>query len=191
MFARAACCDVTPRDRPVRLAGYASRQAPVSTVLDPIEISALSAGTAPRSRCLIFSFDLMIVGSELQDIILSRLQRAGFESDEVVLLASHTHDAPATDQACRRLGIPDLKFVNDVADAAEDLVRQIQAQQPSEVSLDIFQGRLNHSINRRRYWPFPTVGRTYGFRLASMMLCTEPVRPHRRRRDGRAAPQDR
>jgi len=176
LFARAACCDVTPRDRPVRLAGYASRQAPVSTVLDPIEISALLLEQA-SSRCLLFSFDLMIVGRELQDMILSRLQRAGFRSDEVVLLASHTHSAPATDQACRRLGIPDLKFVNDVADAAEGLVRQIQAQQPSEVSLNICQGRLNHSINRRRYWPFPTVGRTYGFRLASMCFAPNPAGP--------------
>ena len=41
LFARSASCDVTPRDRPVRLAGYASRTSPVATILDPIEISAV------------------------------------------------------------------------------------------------------------------------------------------------------
>ena len=129
LLARAASCDVTPRDRPVRLAGYALRDAPVSTVLDPIEISALLLECAGQ-RCLIFSFDLMIVGSELQNMILARLQPLGFKPDEVMLLASHTHNAPATDQACERLGIPDTEFVDDAAEAAEKLVRQIQRQQP-------------------------------------------------------------
>ena len=176
MFARAASCDVTPRDRQVRLAGYAARKAPVSTILDPIEISVVLLECSGH-RCLIFSFDLMIVGSELQNKILSRLRQQGFRADEVVLLASHTHCAPATDQACARLGIPEEEFVDDVAKAAEKLVRQIQRQQPSQVSLDIFQGHLNHSINRRRYWPFPTFGRTYGFRLTCISLAPNPSGP--------------
>ena len=36
------------------------------------------------------------------------------------------------------------------------------------------QGPLNHSINRRRYWPFPTLGRTYGFRLTSVSMAPNP-----------------
>jgi hypothetical protein len=119
----------------------------------------------------------MIVGSELQDLILSKLQRLGYGPNEVVLLASHTHYAPATDHACERLGIPDIEFVNHVAEAAENLVRQIQREQPSEVSLNVFQGQLDHSINRRRYWPFPTLGRTYGFRLTSVSLAPNPSGP--------------
>ena len=86
-----------------------------STILDPIEISAILLECA-RQRCLIFSFDLMIVGSELQNMILAKLQRLGFRPDEIVLLASHTHYAPATDQACACLGIPEVEFVNDVAE---------------------------------------------------------------------------
>jgi hypothetical protein len=176
LLARAASCDVTPRDRQVRLAGYASRTAPVSTVLDPIEISVILLECAGR-RCLIFSFDLMIVGSELQKKILDRLQGVGFAPDEVVLLASHTHNAPATDQACERLGMPDVEFVDDVAGAAEDLVRRIQREQASEVCLAVSRGPLNHSINRRRYWTFPTIGRMYGFRLNSMILSPNPSGP--------------
>jgi hypothetical protein len=167
---------VTPRDRPVRLAGYALRRAPTSTVLDPIEISVVLLECAAR-RCLIFSLDLMIVGSELQNAILAKLQRLGFEPDEIVLLASHTHNAPATDQACARLGAPEIEFVADVAAAAESLVRQIQRQAPSEVSLEIFQGRLDHSINRRRYWPFPTIGRMHGFQLTSVTFSPNPSGP--------------
>jgi len=176
LLARAASCDVTPRDRQIRLAGYALRQAPVSTILDPIEISAMLL-ECPGQRCLIFSFDLMIVGSELQDIILEKLQRLGFGPDEVVLLASHTHTAPATDQACERLGIPETEFVDDVAEAAENLVRGMQRQPASEVSLALLRGQLNHSINRRRYWPFPTVGRMYGFRLTSVTFSPNPGGP--------------
>ena len=121
LFARSASCDVTPRGRPIRLAGYAARTEPATTILDPIEISALLLEGA-GARCLIFSFDLMIVGSELQNMIVARLAGHGFKPSEIVLLASHTHFAPATDQACSRLGVPDAPFVRDVAAAAEGLL---------------------------------------------------------------------
>jgi hypothetical protein len=160
----------------VRLAGYARRTEPVSAVLDPIEISAVLLESAGK-RCLIFSFDLMIVGSELQQLIHANLARHGFSPAEILLLASHTHFAPATDRACSPLGAPDEKFVSDVADAAEGLLEQMLRQQPSEVRLEIKRGRLNHSVNRRRYWPFPTIGRTYGLRFHSVVLAPDPKGP--------------
>ena len=173
MLARAASCDVTPRDRGVRLAGNAWRNAPSTGILDPIEISAvlLECGA---SRCLIFSFDLMIIGSELDRMISSRLLGHGFSPREVVLLASHTHSAPATDRACERLGVADPDFVKALADAAEQLVCRIQTQQPSEIDFSVFQGHLNHSINRRRYWPFPTFGRRYGLRMTGICFAPNP-----------------
>ena len=176
MLARSATCDITPRGRPVRLAGYAQRTEPVSTILDPIEISAALLECGGR-RCLIFSFDLMVVGAELQDMIVARLARHGFQPGEVVLLASHTHFAPATDQACTRLGIPDQPFVSDVAAAAEGLLLQMLRAPASEIKLEISQGRLDHSINRRRRWPFPTFGRTYGLRSSSVVMAPNPQGP--------------
>jgi hypothetical protein len=157
------------------------RKAPATTILDPIEISVVLLECAAQ-RCLIFSFDLMIVGSELQNAILAKLQRLGFGPGEVMLLASHTHTAPATDRACERLGIPDTAFVNDAAVAAEDLVRQIQQQRAAEVSFEVFQGELDHSVSRRRFWPFPTFGRMYGLRLTSIAFAPNPSAP----RDERA-----
>ncbi len=176
MFARAAHCDVTPRDRPVRLAGFASRQTPVSTVLDPIEIAALLL-EGEGCRCLILGFDLMIVGAELADLIQSRLGRHGFRPDEVMMLASHTHCAPATDFACARLGTPDARFIDDAAEAVDDLVRQILTRQRREISVDILRGSLDHSINRRRYWPFPTWDRTQGLQWASVTFSPSPAGP--------------
>jgi hypothetical protein len=176
MFARAASSDVTPRGRPVRLAGYAARTGLVSTILDAIEISAVLLEAGGR-RCLIFSFDLMIVGSELQQAVHARLAAQGFAPAEVVLLASHTHFAPATDRACAPLGVPDDQFVADLAAAAEDLVKRMLQQQPAESRVEIKRGRLNHSVNRRRHWPFPTIGRTYGFRLTSTVMAPNPDAP--------------
>ena len=176
MFARAASCDVTPLDRPVRLAGYAARKQPVSIVLDPIEISAVLLEAGER-RCLIFSFDLMIVGSELQQAIHARLSVHGFAPAEIMLLASHTHFAPATDSACAPLGVPDQQFVADVAAASENLVRELLKRKPAEARVEIKRGRLHHSVNRRRYWPFPTVGRTYGFRLTGTVMAPNPEAP--------------
>ena len=176
MLARSATCDVTPRGRPTRLAGYAQRTEPVSTILDGIEISAVLLESGGR-RCLIFSFDLMIVGAELQQMIVARLVKHGFKPGEIVLLASHTHFAPATDQACTRLGIPDQRFVSDVAAAAEGLVLQMLREPASEITLELSQGRLEHSINRRRRWRFPTFGRTYGLRLSSVVMAPNPQGP--------------
>jgi hypothetical protein len=172
LFARSASCDVTPRDRPVRLAGYAVRTTPISTILDPIEISAVLLEGA-GARALIFSFDLMIVGSELQTTIVGRLAKHGFQPNEIILLASHTHFAPATDTACARLGVPETQFVNDVAVAAEGLLLRMMREPASEITLEILQGRLDHSISRRRAWPYPTLGRT-GLRLRSIAMAPEP-----------------
>lgn len=176
MFARAASCDVTPRDRPVRLAGYAARRDPVSTVLDPIEISAVLLEADGR-RCLIFGFDLMIVGAELQQAIHARLASHGFAPAEIMLLASHTHFAPATDRACAPLGAPDGQFVVELAAACENLVIRMLQERPAGSRLEIRRGHLNHSVNRRRHWPYPTVGRTYGFRLTSTVMAPNPEGP--------------
>jgi hypothetical protein len=173
LFARSASCDVTPRDRPVRLAGYAARTAPVSIILDPIEISGLLL-EGDSARCILFSFDLMIVGSELQEMILTRLAGHGFKPAEIMLLASHTHFAPATDTACARLGVPDPQFVSDVAAAAEGLLLRMLQEKACEITLEISQGRLDHSINRRRFWPFPTLGRAHGFRFKSVAMAPDP-----------------
>src|SRR5262249_22557469 len=130
-----------------------------------------------RRRCLILGFDLMIVGAELAALIQSRLHQLGFRSDEVMMLASHTHCAPATDSACARLGTPDPQFIHDAADAAEELVRRILGGQPREIRLDIFRGQLDHAINRRRYWPFPTWDRTQGLQWASVTFSPYPAGP--------------
>ncbi len=176
MFARAAHCDVTPRDRPVRLAGFAARERPVSEVLDGIEISALLLEGGAR-RCLMLAFDLMIVGKELADLVHSRLGKLGFRTDEVMMLASHTHCAPATDLACARLGTPDPQFIQDSAAAVETLVGRILGEQPREIVLEVFRGNLDHSINRRRYWPFPTYDRTQGLQWASVTFSPYPAGP--------------
>jgi hypothetical protein len=176
MFVRAASCDVTPLDRPVRLAGYAARRQAVSIVLDPIEISAVLLEAGGR-RCLVFSFDLMVVGSELQQAIHDRLAAHGFLPAEIMLLASHTHFAPATDRACAALGVPDPQFVAELAEASENLVKGLLREEPAETLVEVKRGRLDHSVNRRRHWSLPTIGRTFGFRLTATVMAPNQAGP--------------
>ena len=179
MFARSASCDVTPRDRPVRLAGYAVRTAPVSTILDPVEISAVLLEGA-GARALIFGFDLMIVGSELQSMIVARLSR-------------HDPDFSPTKSSCWRLipilhprpTPPPVRAPAAFPETPNSCERRCAPPPPkvccfgccksrlSEITLEILQGRLDHSINRRRAWPYPTLGRT-GLRLKSIALAPDP-----------------
>lgn len=176
MLIRAGSCDITPRDGPVRLAGYASRIEPTSHVLDSIEISAVLFEAA-ETRCLIVSFDLLFVGPQLQDLIFDKFAGIGFDPSEIMLLASHTHFAPATDATLWRIGPADSSYVDRVATAAEMLVRQIVGQAPRSVRMEVLCGRLAHSTNRRRYWPFPTASKTYGLRLGSVVMAPNAKAP--------------
>lgn len=173
IVARVGHRDITPRDRPVRLAGYPSRTAPCADILDPIEVAAVLFEDSGR-RILLLSFDLLQVGSELQDLVVGKLAKRGFERDEIVLQATHTHSAPATDKTCAPLGIPDERYVAELGDAVDDLVGHVQSQEPTEVVFEIFEGQLRHAINRRRYWPFPTIGRMHGFNLTSVAFSPNP-----------------
>jgi hypothetical protein len=176
IVARAGYRDITPRDRPIALAGYPSRTTPCADILDPIEMAAVLF-EGPDRRILLLSFDLLQVGTELQDIIAAKLEKRGFRRDEIVLQASHTHGAPATDKASVRLGIPDERFVTELGEAVDDLVGQVLGQEPVDVVFEIFEGQLRHSINRRRYWPFPTISRMYGFNLTSTVFSPNPKGP--------------
>lgn len=176
IVARVGRRDITPHDRPVRLAGYPSRTAPCADILDPIEVGAVLF-EGPGRRILLLSFDLLQVGSELQDLVVSKLAKRGFERDEIVLQATHTHGAPATDNACAPLGIPDERYVTELGDAVDDLVGQVLGQEPTDVVFEIFEGRLRHAINRRRYWPFPTIGRMHGFNFTSIAFSPNPRGP--------------
>jgi hypothetical protein len=176
LFARAASCDITPRSGPVRLAGYASRTKLTSNILAPIEISAVLLEASDK-RCLIFSFDLLFVGPELQELILKKLAGLGFDRTEIMLLASHTHFAPATDATLWHMGPIDRSYVDRVAASAGQLVQQIVRQPRRSVRLELRSARLDHSINRRRYWPFPTVTRTYGLRFGSFSMAPNPDAP--------------
>ncbi len=176
ILARVGHRDITPRDRPVRLAGYPSRTALCADILDPIEVGAILF-EGPGRRALLLSFDLLQVGSELQNLVVSKLEKRGFGRDEIVLQATHTHGAPATDKACAALGVPDERYVAELGDAVDELVGQVQRQEPAEVSFEIFEGQLRHAINRRRYWPFPTIGRMHGFNLTSIAFSPNPKGP--------------
>jgi hypothetical protein len=160
---------VTPRASAVGLAGYASRTQPVSTILDRIEISAVLLESG-GNRCLILSFDLLAVGTELQDMINTRLAKRGFGVDEIVLLASHTHTAPATDRSCFRLGATDNDYVDSLTEAVDNLVLKLQGDKPEDVKLEILRGELEHSIHRRLRWSFPTLSRSKGLRFSSIIM---------------------
>src|SRR5262249_53283138 len=81
------------------------------------------------------------------------------------------------DAACARLGTPDSRFINDAADAVDDLVRQVLKTQPREIIVEVFRGDLDHSVNRRRSWPFPTWDRTQGLQWASVTFSPYPAGP--------------
>jgi len=176
LFATASSREITPTDAATRLAGYASRVADSTKILSPLEVSGLLLQEKDR-RCLILSFDLLFIGPLLQGLINARLARIGLNPAEVVLLASHTHFAPATDPTLPLIGSAKPSYVEAVADAAEQLATELLQRRPSAVRLEVRHGSLAHSINRRRRWPFPSVSRMDGVKFGRVVMAPNPEGP--------------
>jgi len=109
----AAVVDITPAT-PAPLAGSAAQTTPFTAVADPLEASILVVEAAP-SPLVMVSFDLLFVGPEIERALRERL-RGRLPADNLLLFASHTHGAPATDPTKPRLGAVDGTFVAMVAE---------------------------------------------------------------------------
>jgi len=89
-----AKADITPDAERLtfQLHGYGDRAgAPATGVLDPIYARAAVLGNDAGETIAIVSVDLCYVGSELRDAVLARLQSHGFNANNLMLAATHSH----------------------------------------------------------------------------------------------------
>ena len=138
------------------LAGFAGRTGPAKGVDHPLELNALllsiDRGSDPF---LIVSGDLLYFGAALRDAVRGSLSDYGLEPSRLLLLASHTHCAPATDVSKSQLGAVDSRFLASLATSVADLVLEARGREP--VRTYMRHGRLQaaHALQRRRLkWYF-------------------------------------
>jgi hypothetical protein len=155
----------------LELAGYAGSPRRASTVHRPLEGAVLRAVDAAGGEAFLVSLDLLFAGPVLTARIRTALAPAA-----VVLFASHTHSAPATDPGKPGLGAWDARWTAAVGDAVLAAVTALRAEVPVAVRLGQAQAPLGQSVNRRLAWPWPSLTR-HGLQSAGVRMAPNPKGP--------------
>jgi hypothetical protein len=144
---------------------------------DPLEVNALLVSQG-RRRCLLLSFDLLFIGGELERQIRSALAAGqGLADQEIFLFASHTHFAPPTDESLPRLGPYDAGYAARIVTTVIELAAELQTRPPRACRLEVKQGKLDHSINRRLPRRLPLYTRSQGVSFQRVIFGPNPKGP--------------
>lgn len=145
---------ITP-DSAVVLAGVIGRTQPFESVHDGLEVNVVLLES--NRRILFVSFDLLFVGAEIADFVYGLAESHGVDREFVVMTASHTHFAPATDKSKPLLGKTDPGFLHNLKTKLRELFNDVFSQPREEATLELTSTEVGLNIGRRRLWPFPTL----------------------------------
>jgi hypothetical protein len=147
-------------DRPVPLAGRAGSSGVVGDVHGTLEANILAIFSDSLCRVVIISIDALFVGRELTDILLSTCAEFGVAGQSVLIVATHTHSAPALEDTKPELG---RRSDDDFASVKQKLVRALSdllKATPQKGKLAKGQTRIaSASVNRRLPWHLPQLTR--------------------------------
>lgn len=146
MHAQFATVDITPT-RPAPLAGYASRHGNFTTVEAPLEAN-LAAFPLPDGTCVVLgSVDTLFVGPSLSDRIAVA---AGVAQERLVLVSTHTHNAPSLAPEVPTLGLHDPGYGDMVVRRLGKAVRRLIDAPRETLSAAYAQRTAPFNVNRRR-----------------------------------------
>jgi len=150
------------------LAGFEGRNQPFERVAMPLEANSVALGHGTE-RVLFVALDLLYAGPDITAAIERRALMYGVAPERVIVSASHTHFAPATDLGKPQLGAADAGYLAMVIARLEDLVDQVLQSECISVTIDSAAGVCELNVNRRRRWPWPTLTRE-GLRLSGTIV---------------------
>ena len=192
LLARAASCDVTPRDRPVRLAGYAVAQDPGLDGPRPHRNFGPSAGMrrAALPDLQFRSHDRGIRASEHHP---RQASAAGISSPTKSSCWRRTRTMlPQPIRLAQLLGMPDIEFVEATwPRLRKTLCARFNGNTASEVSLDGLARAAEPFHQPAPLLAVPDLWANVRVQVDERPLLTEPVGPQGRDGDRRIAPQNR
>ena len=154
MLIAAGSVDITP-DRPLSLAGYLPPRMN-ATIGSGLTIAIVAFRDVSGETAVIVSADLLYFGAELASRIEHFLKSEfGISSANVLLAASHTHFAPATDRAKPLLGTVDDRYLETVWGKVETLLRKVVSGPFVDATLGCGVTLWNGGVYRRRPWRIP------------------------------------
>ena len=152
-----ASAKITP-ERPIRMAGYASRNKASEGVLADLYAKAMALEDAEGGRAVLLTADVISYNGPVADSICRRItEKTGLERRQILLNPSHTHTGPV-------IGIPgatgyslegeDLNRVHEYAEKLTGQLAELAAaalaeMKPSRLSWGI--GVTNLVMNRREF----------------------------------------
>jgi hypothetical protein len=157
--AGAARVDTTPQ-KPVRMAGYASRTSPSQGVAHPLAAKALAIADGKGGLAVLVTCDIIAFRRPFTDRVTSRVEaKHGLPRENLVLFASHTHAGPSPAEASSPDGTPvseelrnNVEYTKELEDKIVDVVgTALFRMEPAELSYGV--GRAHFALNRREPTP--------------------------------------
>lgn len=139
-------CDITP-ERPFPLFGYGHRSGLAEGTDSRIECNAVLLVQGDL-RVILLQIDSLFPSRLLQDTLTSRLP----ESSELLIVASHTHFAPALDPGKPLLGKFDQAYFDFAVDRIGQLIGRLLNDTPEEASILKLERNCAAGIYRRKRW---------------------------------------
>lgn len=151
----AALADITPVAT-CSLAGFSGRPDPFASVSSALEANAV-AFRDENDRCaIVLTLDTLFVGAALHSKLTRHFVEAHHQNaDDLMVLASHTHFAPALDHSKPTLGLVDPNYAAFVAGTCCELIDRVMNGNFAPARVEARTGTSHAAINRRRKWPLP------------------------------------
>jgi hypothetical protein len=149
---------ITP-ERPVFMAGYASRDRPFEKVTTDLYAKALALEDREGHLAVLVTTDLIGLSAAIAEPVCARLaDRAKLKREQILLTSSHTHTGPALSLSpARGSGAPGehLRTVDYTRKLQEQLVEvvleSLKKREPARLSWG--SGVANFVLNRRQFTP--------------------------------------
>ncbi|MEP6836616.1 MAG: hypothetical protein ABJA75_01080 [Bradyrhizobium sp.] len=167
-------------DHPVPLGGRAGGARITADVHDSLETNILAIFETGMCKAIFISIDAVFVGRELSDALLKACAGFGVDPQAVLIVASHTHSAPALESTKPLLGARcDVHFAS-VRDRLVAAVSGALGAKPKPATLRKGRAIAQASVNRRlpRTLPQLTAG---GLRFEKTIMAPNadgPVDPN-------------
>jgi len=138
--------DVTPAS-PIPLAGYGARHGNFTAIDAPLEASLAVFTDEGGDRVVLGSVDTLFIG---QPVIEAIAAAADIPRERLILLATHTHNAPSLAPEVPQLGRYDPAYGDMVIGRIAEAVRSLDVEAPLPISAGYGRQPAPYNVNRRR-----------------------------------------
>jgi hypothetical protein len=152
-FIRTGFVDITPVGMSLELAGYGSKVKAVKSA-ERLEINCIWFGD-DTSGIILASVDCLFAGSDIRAAIARYSQ---LPEEAVIVVASHTHSAPALERTKPTLGEANEEWVEFVHKSVNRLIHEMKSQKKSPFASGMGRFATSAGVSRRSFWPLPHLG---------------------------------